>query len=114
MLVVFLIWVFYIQIMGWRRTRGYPAEMEMTLADRFREEVVYQVCYRRGYRLRLEMNADGHWNIRDTDHPSRRAVKILAFWSMLQVLLRPYSFRSLKLDDFDDYDPRYDLPESAS
>lgn len=109
-LVIFVVWMAYIQIKGWRRTGGFGPALEMGLTDRVHEEVVYQMCYKRGYHLTLEMNEDAHWKIEDTDHPNKRTVKLIVLWSLIIVMFFPFSYRTDKNPDFDDFDPKYDVP----
>ena len=113
-IVMFLMWVAYIQIAGWRRTKGFRMSMEMSLVDRFHEEVVYQLCYKRGYKVDLDIDDDSddaYWVIRKTNHPNKKRVKMIVFWATIQILIRPYGFRTLKIDDFDDFDPKWRLEE---
>ena len=108
-LIIFLAWVAYVQIEGWRRTKGFRGNMEMTLIDRYHDEVIYQLCYKRGYKADLDMNDDYYWAIEKTNHPNKKRVKMIVFWATIQILFRPYSFRTERVDDFDDFDPKWSL-----
>lgn len=109
--IIFIAWVVYVQIAGWRTTRGYRGNMEMTLIDRFHDEVVYQLCYKRGYKVDLELNDESYWAIKKTDHPGKKRVKMIVLWATIQILFRPYSFRTVRVDDFDDFDLEWSLEE---
>lgn len=110
-IIVFLMWLAYIQIAGWRRTKGFRMTMEMSLVDRFHDEVIYQLCYKRGYKVDLDMDDDAYWVIKKTNHPNKKRVKMIVFWATIQTLFRPYGFRTGRLDDFDDFDPKWGLEE---
>lgn len=111
---VFFAWVAYIQIVGWRRTKGYRMTMEMDLMDRFHEEVIYQLCYKRGYHVTMDMNEDAYWQITETDHPNRKWVKFIVFLALVKVAIMPFSYRTNRNPDFDDYDKKWNMPEDIS
>jgi hypothetical protein len=109
-LIVFFVWVGYIQIVGWRRTKGYRMNLETDLMDRYHEEVMYQLCYKRGYHVTMDMNEDAYWQITDTDHPSKKRVKFIAFIALVRVAIFPFNYRTNRNPDFDDYDPKWEVP----
>jgi len=82
----------------------------MDLTDRFHEEVMYQLCYKRGYHVTMDMNDDAQWQIIDTDHPNKKKVKIIVFAALMKVMMFPFSYRTNKNPDFDDYDPIWAVP----
>ena len=109
-IAVFIIWMAYIQIRAW----GNRGNIEMQLMDRVHEEVIYQLCYKRGYHITLVMDDDAYWTIENTDHPSRRMVKFIIFWSFVHVLFFSFNYRTNKNPDFDDYDPKWEVPTNEN
>lgn len=102
----FVFWAVYIQFIAWRRTKGFRGTMEMSLVDRVHDEVTYQIGYKRGYWIDWDVDANGYWKIKASSCP-RTLVKILKWWSFIQVALFPYSFRTNRKPDFDDFDKKY-------
>ena len=113
-IVILFTWMIYIQIKGWRKTRGFGPALENDLMDRFHEEVIYQMCYKRGYHITLEMDEDAYWKIKKTDHPNKRRVKLIVFWSFIIVMLFPFNYRTNKNPNFDDFDPKHEVPDDRT
>jgi hypothetical protein len=105
-LIPFVIWALYIQMVAWRRSKGFKPAMEMSLVDRVHDEMVYQFGYKRGYWIEWKVNDVGYWMLKDTDCPRWKA-KLLTFWVFVNIMALPYSYRTLKVKDFDDMDTRY-------
>lgn len=109
-LILFIIWAVYVQVIGWRRSKGMKGMMEMSLVDRVHDEMIYQFGYKRNYKIMWKISDEGYWMLKDTTCPRWKA-RLLVIWSFVQVLFMPYSYRTLRVEGFDDHNPLYIMEE---